>query len=346
MKPSWMSDARQIPDEVMTFLRQIAVCAIKEKNFHLDDVSEMLGISRSSIYDWLHRFAVDGYEGLETRQAPGAPPLITEEMDQWLCDTVLIKTPEAFEYNTPLWTSDILAELLERHFGVVVGGPAVNRHLKELGLSYQTPHYYAIEQNPEQLKAFTEEKFQKIQSFAEKVGAETCFEDEAGIDLRERSGKTWGATGCPPKVAVTGKRGRYNVLSAVSPQGSLHYWITDQNITAIVFIFFLQQLIKVYQRPIFLIVDRARYHTSRMVREFIWHHRRQIRIFYLPSYSPEINPDEHVWEEIKDKKLGRATIISKLHLKIKLQTALQALQQNVDRVTSFFYLPDTLYAAS
>ena len=42
MKPSWMSDARQIPDEVMTFLRQIAVCAIKEKNFHVDDVSEML----------------------------------------------------------------------------------------------------------------------------------------------------------------------------------------------------------------------------------------------------------------------------------------------------------------
>ena len=83
-----------------------------------------------------------------------------------------------------------------------------------------------------------------------------------------------------------------------------------------------------------------------MVREFIWHHRRQIRIFYLPSYSPEINPDEHVWEEIKDKKLGRATIISKLHLKIKLQTALQALQQNIGRVTSFFYLPDTLYAAS
>jgi transposase len=345
MKPNWMSDARQIPDDVMSFIRQIAVRAINEKNFHPDYVSEMLGISRSSIYDWLHRFSVDGYEGLETRKAPGAPPVITEEMDQWLSDTVLIKTPESFGYNTPLWTSDILAELLNRHFGVVVGGPAVNRHMKELGLSYQKPHYHANEQDPAQVKAFLEKKFIKIQSFAEMIGADIYFGDEAGIDLRERSGKTWGAIGHPPNVAVTGKRGRYNVLSAISSQGSLYYWITDEKITAKVFIIFLQQLIDSSQRPIFLIVDRASFHTSRLVREFIWHHREQIRLFYLPSYSPEINPDEHVWEEIKDKKLGRATIFSKPHLKIMLKSALQALQQNVDRVKSFFHLPDTLYAA-
>ena len=344
MKPSWMSDACQIPDEVMTFFRQAAVCAINEKNFRPDEVSDMLGISRSSIYDWLHRFAIDGYEGLETRKAPGSPPLITEEMDEWLEDTVLKKTPEDFGYDTPLWTSDILAELVGFHFGVVVGGPAVNHHLKKLDLSYQKPSYYAIEQDPEKLKEFVTEKFPNIHSFAEKIDAEIHFGDEAGIDLRERSGGTWGAIGKPPKVAVTGKRGRYNVLSAISPQGSLDYWVTDQNITAIIFIVFLQKLIAGRKRPIFLIVDRASYHTARLVREFIWHHRRQIRLFYLPSYSPEINPDEHVWEEIKDKELGRATIKSKIDRKIKLQTVLQALQYNVDRVKSFFQLPETLYA--
>lgn len=345
MKPSWMSDARQIPDEVMTFIRQIAVRAINEKKFHPDEVSDMLGISRSSIFDWLHRFTSDGYEGLETRKAPGSPPLITEEMDDWLRMTVLDNTPENFEYDTPLWTCDILAELLARQFGVVVGGPAVNQHLKELGLSYQKPSYYAKEQNPEKLEAFIKDKFPKIQSFAEKVGAEISFGDEAGVDLRERSGGTWGAIGHPPKVAVTGKRGRYNVLSAVSSQGSFRYWITDQNVTAIIFIIFLRQLMAGRQRPIFLIVDRARFHTSRLVREFIWHHRREIRLYYLPSYSPEINPDEHVWEEIKDKKLGRTTIKSKFDLKVKLQVTLQALQRNVDRVISFFHLPETLYAA-
>jgi transposase len=128
------------------------VCAIREKNFDPDDVSDMLGISHSSIYDWLHRFGADGYEGLETRKAPGTPPLITETMDEWLSDTVRIKTPEYFGYNTTLWISDILAELLKRHFGVVIGGAAVNRHLKELDLSYQKPRYYAKEQNPDQYR--------------------------------------------------------------------------------------------------------------------------------------------------------------------------------------------------
>ena len=345
MRPSWMSDARQIPDEVMTFFRQAAVRAVNEKDFHPDEVSEMLGISRSSIYDWLRRFAIDGYEGLETRKAPGSPPVITEEMDEWLKNTVLKKTPEDFEYDTPLWTCDILAELLRCHFGVVVGGPAVNHHLKKINLSYQKPSYYAIEQDQEKVKAFVEEKFPKIQRFADKLNAEISFEDEAGIDLRERSGGTWGAIGQPPKIAVTGKRGRYNVLSTVSPEGNLNYSVTDKNIKAIIFICFLQQLIAGRKRPIFLIVDRARYHTARIVREFIWHHRRKIRLFYLPSYSPQINPDEHVWEEIKDKNLGRATIKSKLDLKVKLQAALKSLQHNTDRVRSFFQLPETLYAS-
>ena len=96
------------------------------------EYSDIIGFSLSSIYEWLNRFAVDGYEGLKTRKAPGAPPIITREMDDWLKTTVLGSTPEDFGYETPLWTSDILAELLQQEFGVTAASRTVNQHLKNL----------------------------------------------------------------------------------------------------------------------------------------------------------------------------------------------------------------------
>ncbi|NCC33534.1 MAG: hypothetical protein EOM24_16185, partial [Chloroflexia bacterium] len=111
-----MSDHRQIPDDVMSFFRKIAVSAVVDRKRSPEEVSEVLGFGRSTIYSWLNRFSVDGYDGLESHQAPGAPPIITEDMDEWLKKMVLNFTPEDFGYQTPLWTCEILAQLLNATF--------------------------------------------------------------------------------------------------------------------------------------------------------------------------------------------------------------------------------------
>ena len=345
MKPDWLSDARQIPDEVMSYLRKIAVHAVEENNYSPEDVIKIFGLSRSSMYDWLKRYREHGYDGLDTKKAPGAEPVITEEMDVWLKRTVLELTPEAFGYDTTLWTCDLLAQLLHERYGVQVIGATVNQHLHRLGLTNQKPNYIAREQDPVAVERFVTEEFPKIQRIAEKVGADIGFEDEAGVDLRERSGKTWGERGVRPDVFVTGTRGRLNILSVVTAQGELEYHVTEKSITSEEYIEFLKQLIKGRKRPLFLIVDRATFHRSKMTRTFIWRHRHQIRLFYLPTYSPERNPDEHAWEEIKDKQLGRKPIKSKKELKERLHSALKSLQHRTDRVKSFFHLRETQYAA-
>jgi transposase len=168
-KPGWMSDHRLIADDAMEIIRHIAVAAIVERNKRPDDVSDMIGFSLSSIYEWLNRIAVDGYEGLKTRKAPGAPPIITKEMDDWLKTTVLSSTPEAFGYDTPLWTADILAELLQHEFGVTAASRTVNQHLKNLNLSYQKPAYHATEQNPMRLNDFLNDKFQEYKNLQRKL---------------------------------------------------------------------------------------------------------------------------------------------------------------------------------
>ncbi len=108
---------------------------------------------------------------------------------------------------------------------------------------------------------------------------------------------------------------------------------------------FLQHLLKGRTRPLIWLADHASFHGSAKVRAFVWAHRRQLRVFFLPKHSPELNPDEHVWEEVKDKRLGKQPIQHKRDLKERLQSTLHSLQRRAKRIISFFHLPDTQYAA-
>ena len=345
MKPQWLSDARLIPDEVMSYLRKIAVCAVQENGYSPEVVIKILGLGHSCIYDWLKRFRENGYDGLDTKKAPGSTACVTPEIEAWLKLVIIDSEPEDFGYDTTLWTCGLLAELVKENFGIQVVPETINHHLHKLGLSYQKPGYTALEQDPVAAEQFVTEIFPKTQRLAEKVQADIGFEDEAAVDLRDHYGKTWGVRGVRPEVFVTGKRGRVNILSMVTADGELRFHTTENHINSDEYINFLTQLINTRKRPLFLIVDRASFHLSRKVRIFVWNNRRRIRLYYLPPYSPKLNPDEHVWEEIKDKRLGRQAIKGKADLKKRVLSELRSLQQRTERVISFFHLPETRYAA-
>lgn len=344
MSNEWLEDARKIPDEVMSYLRKIAVRAIVLEGASPELVSAVLGISRTAIYEWLRRFRKDGYDGLETRQSPGAPAVITTEMDVWLKQTVLAHTPLDFGYDTVLWTRDRLAEVFNEHFGTCVGGSTIGLHLKRLGLSYQKPWFHANEQDPQKVERFLDDTFPRIQRLAKKIGADIAFQDEAGARLEAHAGKTWGETGTTPEVPVTGKRGGYNLLSIVTPTGELLFSIEEGRIDSERYIAFLEQLLEGRTKPLILIVDGVSFHRSKKVRDFVRSHRKQIRVFFLPGYSPELNPDEQVWNTIKAKGVSKKAPKNKPELRKKVESALRSLQKNTEKVRSFFHLPYTKYA--
>lgn len=346
MEEDWELDGRKIPDVAMDYLRRVAVRAVEEKEFSPELVIAVLGLSRSCMYQWLRRYRQQGLKGLESKVAPGAAAQVTAEMEQWLYETVLNSTPVEHGYDTLLWNRDILAALVRERFGVTVTGRTISGHLKKLGLSYQKPCYRAVAQDPEEVEQFLEEKFPRIERLAAKLGADIAFEDEAGIGVSTRSGRTWGAAGQPPEIRVTDQRGGFNVLSTVTAQGQMRYATEAHTINSSRYIAFLRQLLRGRTRPLILIADRAPFHGSGEVRAFVRTHRQQLRVFFLPRHSPELNPDEHVWEEIKDKQLGRQPIKNKRDLKRRLQSSLRSLQRRTQRIISFFHLPETQYAAN
>jgi transposase len=143
---------------------------------------------------------------------------------------------------------------------------------------------------------------------------------------------------------VTDQRGGYNVLSIITAQGELDYALEEKNIDGKRYVEFLQEVLRGRTRPLIIIADNTSFHRSVVVRQFVRAHRTQIRMFFFPTHSPELNPDEQVWNEIKHRRIGKQPIKNKFDLKVRLHAALKSLQQNIEQIRSFFKLPKTRYA--
>ncbi len=345
MNIDWLKDGRMIPDDVMFYIRRMAVNAVRILNQSPEKIAEAYNFDRSCIYRWLKQYDEGGFEALESKMPPGAKPLITKETDEWLKKTVLESTPVEFGYDTNLWTCVILADLLKQKFDIAVSDSAVMLHLKAMNLSYQKPEYQDKKIDDKDIDNFLNKKFPLIQQVAKKIDADIAFEDEAGVGVMTRHGKTWGLRGKTPVVKVSMLRGGYNVLSAVTAQGSMDYSIVDETINGSKYIEFLEQLIVDRDRPLILLVDNATFHKSKEVRHYVRANREKLRVFFLPKRSPAYNPDEQVWNEIKNNSIGKQPVRNKKDLMIRLTASLDSLKDNAKRIISFFQLPRTKYAS-
>ena len=289
MDNAWLNDYRKVPDEVMSYIRKIAVRAIEEGGMSVELIAQILGVASSAIYVWVQRYRKEGYAGLDTRVAPGADRVITKEIEGWLKLVVLNTTPLDHGFETSLWTCEIMGQLLYKQFHVDVQASTISIHLKAMGLTYQKPDYVPLEQDPKEIEQFLSDKFPRIQRLADKLDAEIAFEDEAGVAISDHSGKTWGNQGETPRVVASQKRGGINILSAVAPEGWLRYSLEEATIDSDRFIAFLEQLLRGRTKPLILILDRVRFHTSKPVRPLVRAYRAQIRIYF---FTPILSPDE------------------------------------------------------
>jgi transposase len=250
MDIDWLLDGRKIPDNVMYYIRRMAVNAVRVLGQSPENVAKIYNFDRSCIYRWLRQYDKGGFEALESKMPPGAEPVITDETDEWLKQTVLTCTPVEFGYDTNLWTCSILSEILEQKIGVKVSDSAVGHHLKAMGLTCQKPEYQDLKRAERKIEHFVKDIFPKIQRIAKKMGADIMFEDEAGVGIMTRHGRTWGMSGKTPVIKVSMLRGGYNVLSAITAQGEISYSVKDGTINGERFIEFIEELILNRSRPL------------------------------------------------------------------------------------------------
>jgi transposase len=202
----------------------------------------------------------------------------------------------------------------------------------------------AYERNPEAVKHWLKVEYPQIQAQAKKERGAIFFGDESGVRSDYHSGTTWAPRGQTPSVERTGKRVRCNMLSAVSARGELRFMVTRAGVGAAVFIQFLKRLMHGVKHLIFLIVDGHPSHRSKMTQRFVNSLNGKLRLFFLPGYSPDLNPDELVWRHVKHHDIGRQLLQDADELIPKVHGSLRSLQRRPEIVRSFFTMPTTCYA--
>ncbi|NWG76696.1 MAG: IS630 family transposase, partial [Rubrivivax sp.] len=213
---------------------------------------------------------------------------------------------------------------------------SVGRLLAQLGLTCQKPLMRAFQQNPALVETWLKEEYPRIRARAKRIHAEIFFGDEAGVRSDFHSGKTWAPRGKTPGPRVTGARFGSNMISAVSPRGQLRFMVVQGKAAAAQFCEFLRRLMYQAPRPIFLILDGHPVHRSAKVKDFVKSLDGKLELFFLPPYSPELNPDEKVWNERKNNGVGRTAIPGPDDLKRKVFDYLEQMQRFPALIRSFF----------
>ena len=343
MKCKRDSDGRAIDHIALQVMRQQAVKAVG-KGQTATSVAAAFGVSIRTVFRWLSAYASGGQNALLAKPIPGAPTKLTSDEMRWIAQTVRDQSPLQMKFEFGLWTLSLIRELIRRQFGKALSKGTVSRVMRILGFTPQRPLYRAWQQDPVLVEKWQAEDFPKLRAQARQAGAVIYFADEAGMRSDHHAGTTWAPCSQTPVVKATGRRFSLNMISAVSARGDFRFMLHEGSVNAGVFLEFLKRLMAGARQPIFLVVDGHPIHKAKMIKDYVAAQEGRLKLIYLPPYSPQLNPDEQVWGNVK-ARVAKQLPENKEKLKSLVLGALRRLQKLPELVKSFFQHPDCRYAA-
>jgi len=343
---SHLSDARVLSPSAQEALRRRAVRAVREAGMSKSEAARTFGVSRTSIHAWLGKFSVRGAPGLASR-ARGRPKRSRLAGHQAATTVRLIadRCPDQLKLPFALWTREAVAQLIAERYDIRVSVWTAGRYLKKWGFTPQKPLRRAYERNPVAVKKWLREEYPAIKRRAKREQGEILWGDEMGLRSDRQAGTSYGRKGQTPVILGTGQRFRCNMISAISNQGRLAFMVFKQRFTAQVMLDFLRRLVRHAGRKVFLVVDGHPVHKSKKVKQWLEKHASDIELFLLPGYSPELNPDEYLNQDVKSNALGRQRPNNQTEMIANLRQRLRSTQRKPHKVKNYFQHPHVKYAA-
>ena len=329
------NDGRKLDHRTLEVLRLRAVDQVAA-GAHPEDVADTLGMHRKTVYGWVAKVREGGRDALKAKPVSGRPRKLDGPQLRRIYQLVAGSDPRQLKFEFALWTRDMVRELIRREFGVALSAVSVGRLLKTIGLSPQKPLCRAWQADPEAVAAWKASEYPKIAAQAKKAGATVYFADEASVRSDYHAGTTWAPVGKTPVIKTSGARFSVNMISAITAKGALRFSIINGTLTAPKFIDFCKRLLHDAPGPVFLILDGHPVHRSKAVREFAESTQGRLSLFRIPAYSPQLNPDEWVWKNVKHDRVGKAAVTGPDQFKALAVTALRRLQRMPHIVRGFF----------
>ena len=336
-------DGRKLSHEQSEYIRIQAVKAVRKDNKSPEEVIATFGLHRANIYKWLNKYDKGGFASLKSNKAAGPTPKLSEKQMNILV-RLLFKNPLQLKFEYALWTVEMIVQLIAERFDVSYSKVQVGRLLKNIGFSRQRPVERAYQQDPERVNEWLTKIYPSIQREAKKQKREIYFADEAGFHATAQYGTTWAPIGQTPIIKTSGKREKISCISAITNRGKMRFMIYEIRFTGNVFIEFLKRLMHKQKNAITLIIDGHRAHFTKDVKEYLKSLNGKLKIYSLPPYSPEMNPDELVWNNAKQKVAKKKYTPTNSTFKETVKDVMLEIKCNRDLIISFFYEKNVVYA--
>src|SRR6266571_111770 len=335
-------DGRTLSHETSETIRRMAVRRVKDGEAP-SRVIKSYGLCRTTIYKWLRAERRGGAAALTARKHPGRKPALAPRQKLQVRRWINGKDPRQYGFDFGLWNRQIVAALIAQKFGVRLGVTAVGRLLAELDITPQKPLRRAYERDPVAIEQWTRRVFPRLRARAKRLAAKIFFLDEAGVRSDQVLGRTWGIRGETPQVSTSGKRQSVNAISAVNARGEFWYETYTQRLNAARFIELISNFMRRRRQPVFLVLDRHPAHIAKIVADYVQSLKGRLELHFLPGYAPELNPDEFVWNHLRQQGVSKTPLRKDESLKKRVESDLAEVKSRPRLVRSFFRAPSVAY---
>jgi transposase len=340
-------DTRHLKQEQQEVIRQKVVDAVLsgEKRSH---VAKLFGVSPWSVGQWVRKAVKQGKQALlSKKRGAHKPRRLNARQECWVKNRIADKHPEQLKLPFVLWTREAIQQLIWDKYGLDLPLRTLTDYLKRWGFTPQKPLKVAYQRSPQKVKAWLEEEYPAIQAQAKAQKGVIYWGDEMGLRSDHQSGRSFSPKGKTPAIHTTGNRFGCNMISAVSNLGKLYFSVFEGSCVVTVFLDFLKRLVKQNKgRKVFFIVDGHPVHKAKAVQEWVAAHGEEMALFYLPGYSPDLNPDELLNQDLKATVFKEKRPKDKQELKALLSKRLSQIQKDPERVRSYFKAKTVSYAAA
>ena len=286
--------------------RRKQVVRLHKKAIKIMQIVAMTGLSYPTVRSTIDLFEAGGWSAIRPAlrgRSRGDGRTLSQAQEGTVQSLIIDKRPEQLKMDFCLWSRAAVGQLISQEFGIKLQVRSIGKYLTRWGFTPQKPIKRAYEQSPQAVQAWLQGQYPAIEQRARREGGEIHWGDETALvntDVRGRSYAPAGKT--PVTLAVGGARQKLSMIATVTNQGKARWMIIDEAFDSEKLIEFLQALIKDAGKKVFLILDNLRVHHSKVVKSWVAARIEQIELFYLPSYSPQLNPEERLNADLESRR--------------------------------------------
>jgi len=341
------NDGRKLSREALKERRTTIIRMMKAKNT-LAEIVTATGACLSSVYKIQKKYKEKGAKALTPHKRGikfGQGRHLTPDQEKLIRRKLIDKCPEQYKMDFALWTREAVRQLIKQLCGFEMPIRSVGEYLKRWGFTPQKPVKFAIERKPALVKEWLETTYPNISSEAKSDKADIYWGDETGLRASDVRGRGFAPKGKTPVVQATATYQTLSMVSAITNKGKVSWMIVEGTVNTDKFIEFLKRLVRSAPRKVYLILDNLRVHHSNPVQEWAKSKSEKIRIFYLPPYSPDLNPDEHLNSDLKYGVGSKAPVRTKETLRLAGEEHMKMVERNPKRIMKYFMDPAISYAS-